>query len=166
MLLPESNLRHLECPSADPVPQGPAHDTLVAMIQSLHGTRSSKGGLKAFRISRDFKGSKGSGLQGFQDFQGLGYKTMPCPSASTFMYVCCPVKLPPHYEYQSNQEAPILVVGPASSLGLTVNASEYQIYRLSSFHEVMNIVCQILVRFETHTCWLGLSSTTHIMEGM
>ena len=46
-LLPESNLRHLECPHADRVPRGPPHDTLVAMIHSLQATRSSKGGLKA-----------------------------------------------------------------------------------------------------------------------
>ena len=30
-LLPESNLRHLECPHADRVPRGPPHDTLVRL---------------------------------------------------------------------------------------------------------------------------------------
>ena len=36
-LLPESNLRHLECPHADRVPRGPPHDTLVAMIPLSNG---------------------------------------------------------------------------------------------------------------------------------
>ena len=53
----------------------------------------------------------------------VGYKTMPYSCASTSMYVCFSAQLPPHLDYHSDQEAPILVVGPASSLGLTVNTS-------------------------------------------
>ena len=54
-LLPESNLRHLECPHADRVPRAPPHDTLVAMIHSLQATRSLQWRPQGLWLSRDLR---------------------------------------------------------------------------------------------------------------
>ena len=69
-------------------------------------------------------------VQGFQSFKGasfskhlLAYKNMRCFYAFTSMLSVPSSPTPGALRLSSDCEVPIFVVGPASSLGLRVNAS-------------------------------------------